>query len=160
MRKPRLGAGHLWLIRLVTLFVLCGVAAPSPAQEQDAGRQKCILALNKGLGDVARTMRRDAGACLKKAQTGKLPGGQSAATCLTADNKSKVSKSQAKTLSADENYCGKAPDFAYSGALSVNAAAIESELGLLADLFGEDLDAAAISFLADRDGVKCQQAVA
>ncbi|MFT4569555.1 MAG: hypothetical protein ACI8TX_000872 [Hyphomicrobiaceae bacterium] len=130
-------------------------AASSFAQPQDVIRQKCITKLNKGLGDVARAVRRDAAKCLKDAQLGKLRDGQTAEECLTADNKSKISKAQGKVLAADEKFCVKLPDFAYAGGLSINAAAIVGEFAMVTDLFGESLDEAAISKLADDLGKHC-----
>jgi len=146
--------------QLLAVFLCLTAAPPLSAQVQSSDQRKCITAMNDAVAAVARIQLTVATKCLRDAAKGKLPIGQTAEQCLTADTKGKVAKASAKTAQKDGSKCAVAPDFGYTGATAVNAAAIAAAQGVYDDIFGVDLDAALIDGDADGDGAKCQAAIA
>ncbi len=141
------------------------------AQAADKNQQKCINAMNKDGAKLAAKQGKENVSCLKNAGKGKLPGGQSADECLVADAKGKIAKAEGKTEADFSRKCAdELPTFGlpagtagiYTGtvAASVNGAAVDGSLSLLADVFGASLTNAVIDCGTDKDGCKCQQAVA
>lgn len=127
------------------------------AQLQTSGQQACLNAVNKNGAAVARTQGKENLACLKGAGKGTLVG--TAQSCLGADAGGKVAKAQGKTTAAEAKSCGTAPSFGYTGAATVNAAARQAELDLVADVYGASLDAAVIGCGSNKAGCTCQQKV-
>lgn len=146
-----------------TLVTLAAVAlsllmnAPGVLGQQNKEQQKCLNKLNKDGAAVAKAQGKEHLSCLKKAGKGKLLSNMLA--CITADEKMKVQKKKDKTLADDGDFCGQVPGFAYLGAGTVNAAAVQGETDLLSDVFGTDLDGAVIGCDTDKDGCICQQKV-
>src|SRR5262249_45186410 len=95
--------------------------------------------------------------CLKGAGKATLPG--SAQSCLTADSAGKVAAKQSKTTSDQTKFCAQAPNFGYAGAAAINATAKKSEVDLVADIFGANLDSAVITCSSSKAGCLCQQKV-
>ena len=142
---------------LASLWMLVS-AWPVHAQVQSKDAQACINKLNQDGAATALQQGKESLACLTSAGKGKLAG--TAAACLTADAKGKVAAKRQKTVDDEAAKCTTVPDFAYSGAATVNDTAVAGELGLVADLFGAPLDAAVIGCAADADGCRCQQQAA
>ena len=124
---------------------------------QSRDQQKCINALNKAGVKVAKTQGKENAGCISGASKGTVAD---AASCTSADAGGKVARAMAKTVGKAASSCGQQPDFGWAGAVATNAAAQEEELGLIADIFGEDLNVAIIDRDADRVGAFCQAAVA
>jgi hypothetical protein len=143
----------IWAAAGVGWLLAAGVAAG----QQTSAQQACLNKLNKDGAGVAKAQGKENTTCLKKAGKGLLTG--TAQACITADEKEKVQKKQAKTTADQTAFCGAAPDFGYLGAAAVNAAAVQGQVDLLADVFGPDLGAAVIDCAADKAGCVCQQKV-
>ncbi len=128
-------------------------AAAIAGQSKDD--QKCVLSLAKAALKVAKTQLKEGEKCVKFGAKGKEPDPQ---TCLTADAKGKIAKAVSKVEATATKKCSATPPFGIAGTAAVSAAAQAEELGLIADLFGSDLNVAVISS-DDRDGSKCQSKV-
>ena len=142
---------------VVTAGALWFAAGSSFGQLQNSDQQNCINKLNKDGAAVAAAQGKANLTCLKDAGKNKLIG--TAEDCLTLDPKQKVLKKRDKTVSDHTKFCGAAPDFGYTAPLTINDAAVQAELDLVADLFGSPLDAAVIDCSTDKVGCTCQQKV-
>ena len=122
-----------------------------------AVEQKCVNAMNSVGLKVAKVQASEALRCLKTASKADEPNAQ---VCLTADLKLKIAKALQKTIDTAEAKCLSVPVFGSSTAAGINAAARQSQLDLVADVFGADLGAAV--YLADEFAAqaRCQAAVA
>jgi hypothetical protein len=91
------------------------------------------------------------------------PQAQTAQACLTNDVKGKVQKRTKRLADRDATRCladpQQLPDFGYVGYPGAGLAAQFGSLGLTADLFGPDLDAALVQKSQDKAGAKCQKVV-
>jgi DNA-binding beta-propeller fold protein YncE len=130
-----------------------------PGQSQSKDQQKCINELNKNFAKVAKAQGKDICKCIQDGSKGKLSG-QTIEACTTADNHGRVAKAKQKTLSKAPAKCAVAPDFGATDPNTVNQVALGKELSLVHEIFGSDLDAAIIDQGIDKDGGKCQVAVA
>jgi cysteine-rich repeat protein len=135
-------------------FLLSGGVGEADAQQQDKDQQNCIKTMNKSGQKVLQTQGKENSKCVKDAGAGKLA--ISAQACLTADLKGKVSKATSKTGAGETKKCSVTPDFAFTGAATVNAAAVDQEIGLTADVFGDPLGAA---IATEKTAAKCQASV-
>jgi len=127
---------------LLATLVLAVSVPPANAQPQSKSQQKCINSMNKAGVKLCRTVGKDADSCIKGFFKGQLPG--SAQDCLTDDLKGRILKAESKTISTELKRCPLLlqPDFAFTSAAIVNAAAVSEARGLVADVFGSDLDTA------------------
>jgi len=141
-----LGAGALVLVSVLGAW----------AQLQTS-QQACLNSVNKDGAAVAKEQGKENVACVKGAGKGTLPG--TAQTCLTADAKGKVAKRKAKTTADEAKSCGAAPSFGFTGATTVNTAAQQAKVDLVADVYGPSLDAAIITCATSKAGCACQQKV-
>ncbi|HYB98263.1 MAG TPA: hypothetical protein VEC57_03930 [Candidatus Limnocylindrales bacterium] len=143
----------------VTALLLLTPAA-ALAQPQSAAQQRCIVETNAGAAALARAQGRAASACLIAALHDRLPAGQTAQSCLTADARGKVAKARANLVLAQSSYCASLPDFGFDVADVVAEAVIDQSLDTYARIFGDSLDAAILSATADPARARCQGAVA
>jgi len=127
------------------------------AQQQSMNQQKCLNMLNKDGSLVAKEQGKANSACLKGAGMGTLPS--TAQSCLTADANGKVQTKQNKTVSNATKFCGTPPSFGFTSAATVNGAAVQAEVDLVADIFGANLDTAVVSCSTSKAGCQCQQKV-
>jgi hypothetical protein len=130
--------------------------------------EKCANSINKGAAKLAKAYAGDAAACIKNAGKGKTDklgnGCTTASCCLTADAKNKVAKAVTKIKVGD---CPSGAPAAIPGLLTdandINAVMLAKEPGLIAAIFGADLDSVVV--LSDKevegsgDAAKCQAAV-
>jgi hypothetical protein len=91
------------------------------------------------------------------------PQTQTAQACLTNDVKGRVQKRVVKLADRDLSKClaepQQLPDYGYAGAMGAGMAVLGESLGLTADLFGPDLDAALVLKDQEKVGAKCQEVV-
>ncbi len=107
--------------------------------------------------------------CEKFAARGKTdklgipPQTQTAQACLTNDVKGRVQKKINRLADQDASKClaepQQLPDFGYAGTLGAGSAVLSESVGLTAELFGPDLDAALVLKSQDKAGAKCQEVV-
>ena len=92
---------------------------------------------------------------------GKLPQGQTIEQCITSDPKGKVAKAISK-LQVEK--CLAPPAFpnlvSTTDKQAIGDVMVAKELALIHALFGTDLDETIVSWVDNKDGGKCQAAVA
>ncbi len=120
---------------------------------QSSPQQTCIKAINTAASRVADTQLRVARGCLNAATLDVSSGAQS---CLTTDADGRIAGVRAQTVGAQRRACRILPDFGQSDPVVTNDAAQSETLGLIGDVFGSDLGAAAILQSTDEMGALCQ----
>jgi hypothetical protein len=123
--------------------------------------------MNRASVSVGKAQGRESSKCVKLAARGatdKLgipPQTQTAQACLTNDVKGRVQRKVNRLADRDASKClaepQQLPDFGYVGTLGAVAAVLVESLGLTAELFGSDLDAALVLKDQDKVGAKCQE---
>ena len=122
---------------------------------QERKQQSCINVLSKTLQKVARTQAKVIAKCV----SGKAGRDESADSCLALPSVA-MGRILARTAPALERVCSDPPpDFGVTTAVDVNNAAVMSELGLLGDIFGSNLDGPLVTTAQDRYTAKCQKSV-
>jgi hypothetical protein len=112
--------------------------------------QKCVNTINKDTIKVQAAQGKLDTGCVKNF----VKTGASADACVTADAKGKVAGKKDKTSADDMKKCsGNIPSFAYTGATTANAAAVQAEMNLLHDQFGTPADSGLFS--CDTQPAKC-----
>jgi uncharacterized protein (DUF1800 family) len=154
---------------LIVSTVLLALAAGGDAGAgvQSADQERCIDEMNRRGSLVAKMQNRAAASCVKDAGHGRAaklgvpPQAQTAQACLTNDVQGKVAKKVVTLLDREASRClaepAQRPDFAYVPGATIAAAATAETTGLVAALFGPDLDAAIVPSAADSDGSRCQR---
>jgi DNA-binding beta-propeller fold protein YncE len=132
--------------------------ADTPDTPQSPGQQSCITAMNKNLEKVTKAHGNEISKCIRNGAKGRIA---SINACVAgAASSSRVVKASGKTSSAETQRCSlETPDFGFSGAATVNAAAIQKDVDLIDDVFGSDLDAAILKEGPAKGTSKCQQSV-
>jgi hypothetical protein len=142
------------ILATIVVFLARLSAAVGP---QSAHQQTCLNKLNTDGVAVAKEQGKASLACLKSAGSGKLVG--TAQSCLTADAKGHIAKKTTKTTADAAKSCATPPDFGSTSAATINDAAAQAKLDLIADIFGAGLDAAVLSCAPKKTGCRCQQTV-
>lgn len=150
------------VIAITAIAALLSPTAPAHAA-LSRSEQGCIVKLNKDGIKLAATQGKENARCLKQAGQAKLPPGQSADHCLTADPKAKLAKAAGKTAANFAKRCAdNPPPIGVPAATAAAAAAVDAAAGqsraLLFDVFGGLLSPAVVACADDKDGCKCQQA--
>ncbi|HYB99566.1 MAG TPA: DUF1554 domain-containing protein [Candidatus Limnocylindrales bacterium] len=149
---------HGFIGTITVLAALC-FASTSSAQTQSPAQRKCINLLNADASKIAGQQHQAALKCLDGAGSDTLGG--SAQACLSADSTGAIGKTADKIEQHVTDVCAASvPDFVFGGAAAVADGGRLGALRLFADLFGSDLDAAAISCETSEDGCKCQKEIA
>jgi len=143
---------------VLALGLLLSGAGQAAAAPLSRGEQACVTALYADGGKLGQEQGKQSLACLTSAARGERDG--SAQACLGEDPKGKLALRRLATLADEAAKCAVPPAFAHAGGEAVNAAAARARLDALADLFGDDLDAAVLACAADSDGCGCQATVA
>src|SRR5215468_1840568 len=154
----------------VVAYLMFAVVAPRPGLAgQSKDQQACVNDMNKFGERVAKSQDGASLDCIKNAGRGIVfrlgipPQAQTAQACLTNDVGGKVAKATTQLEERDASRCLAAPEqlpvFGYSAASSTDAAARAASLGIVAGLFGPDLDASIVSDIADPVGARCQSDV-
>jgi hypothetical protein len=138
---------------VVSLFMFSGVAS--------AGDDRCVNTVNKWAAKVAKAQAGDTAKCIKDGGRGDpIP----IELCLTSDLKGKVGKTADKLNQEVRADCAEGPpaippiDTSDPNALS--QIMIDKELALIHAIFGTDLDQVVFTKDDDKDGWKCQSAIA
>ncbi len=140
----------LFLLPIVAMLV---TPATSYAQ-LDKDQSKCVQTLNKDGGKVSKSKSKLGQKCLKDGANGKLL--TTADLCISDDEKGKVSKSKAKTLTDEAGKCATGTGFVSINGAQTNTSNEFQTLALLTDLLGGTLDTAV---QIDKSNAKCQQKV-
>ena len=116
--------------------------------------------MNKDGERVNRVQLKESERCLRDFQKGKLAP-MTFDDCVTADRKNNVQKAKQNTIDRESRKCGSLdvpPPFAYTSAVTVNAAAVDGALALTYEIFGGPpvLDANLVTNADDKDTAKCQ----
>jgi len=146
-------------VALVSL-ALVALATPPPAAgvPLTKAQQKCVDALNKALVKVVGAQAKEIEACVKLRAKGK---GGNVDACVTADAKRKVEKAADKTAKDAGKRCGDPPPpYGATDAATVNVAGEQAARDLARDLFGPALNTAILTQAFDKNGSKCQLALA
>jgi len=142
------------IIALALLTLGRGDAAAATFSKQQI---RCALGLHTAGGRVARAEVDRFLACVDAIADGKLPPGQTAATCLAADPRGRIAAARARTDVIAATRCPEPPPFGLRNALAVNAAF--AAMLRIDDSFGPDLEGV-VTKAADKVGARCQRAVA
>ena len=119
---------------------------------------RCIVKLNDDFAGLADFESSKIRSCVDQGARGKTTVG----SCIEADPKSATAKRQAKIAADDAKLCVAAPpDFGYplGGATTGSSAALNSEIELFGDVFGDPNSAIPLK-ANDRNTVACQESVA
>ena len=132
-------------------------------------QMRCLNEMNKAGAAVVKEQGKSNLSCLKSAARGSAkklgvpPQIQTAEACLGNDVGAKVNRRLAKLATKDLTRCLDSstarPAFAYTTAVQVAAVAPASARGVVRAVFGDDLDLAVVTQVADRNGAKCQAEV-
>jgi cysteine-rich repeat protein len=125
---------------------------------QNDEQQRCILEMNADTLKLASAQARESFGCVKLGLKGVFDT-INAQVCLTRDERQRVELSVAGLATTDAELCTVRPGFGYAGSAAAAAAAIGQNLGLVADLFGADLNQAIITKTASVEGHGCQTLV-
>ncbi len=138
-------------------------ATPAPAPPLTDGQRSCVNEMNKNGRKVNSVQLKENQRCLKDFQRGKLSAlRMTFDACTTADRKNRVKKAMEKTAARQNNKCDPPknvpPPFAYTGAATVNKAAVDGALALTHAIFGAPtvLDADLVTRAADKETARCQ----
>ena len=135
-------------------FVLCAV--PAVAQLQSKHQIRCLKELQKAGVQVSQAQGKEGVSCVKSEARGKLAP-MSPDTCLSADMKQRVQKKQDRALLIAGARCAvETPDFGGTDPETVNGVGVQSQMDLVADLFGPDLTSSLVACSDDRDACNCQ----
>jgi hypothetical protein len=127
-----------------------------------ADEAKCVNTVNKWAAKVAKAQAREIARCVKDGGSGKLTG--TTEECSSSDPKGKVRKTADKLNQKVRADCAEGPpaippiDTSDPNALS--QIMIDKELALIHAIFGTDLDEVVGLKDDDKDGWKCQSAIA
>jgi hypothetical protein len=139
----------------LTLIALLGLALPAATHAGlDTAAQQCVRRLAENTLAVAAFQGAQNLACLRR-------GEPDAQACLAADPRGRLAAATDRTLADVQALCGTFPPFRAPQRLSetANAAGTRHERGLVADLFGPDLQSAVAAAGADQRSARCQLAV-
>jgi hypothetical protein len=116
--------------------------------------------LNRDGQVVERAQIKENESCVKLFQKGRLVG--TVEDCLTADSRGKVQQAKGRTVADDLRLCAwldPPPPFGYTGAATVNDAAVAGAIDLIHVVFGNPVDNALLTANEDRETAACQTAM-
>jgi hypothetical protein len=128
-----------------------------PCTPQTRRQQNCLNAINRNLLQVASKQGKEILDCLRKGSRELITDIEA---CIVADSKNRVGRATTKTTSDYQKKCTTDPPcFGLTDPNTVNDAAIQKELDLVHDIFGDDLNTAIAVLKDDRFTARCQQRV-
>ncbi len=141
---------------LIVAFVASFCALPASAQLQSKHQIRCLKELWKAGAQVSQAQGADNVSCFKSSAAGRLAP-MTTDECLSADMKKRVSKKQARAIAIAGDKCAvESPTYGATDPETVSSVSSGSQIGLVMDLFGADLDAALIPCSEDKTGCRCQ----
>jgi cysteine-rich repeat protein len=153
MTRPFVVACKSALVAAAALVVF--VPALAGADALTSAQSGCVNAMNNSGTKVAATQGKENASCVKGVGLGKIDG--TADACVTADSKGKVAKAQQKAIDTQSSKClDPLPPYGYTGASTVNTAAVSGEIDLLESVFGSPVNGA---IMTDSAGAACQASV-
>ena len=146
------------LVGLLAVLLAATMLSARPAESAALGKGdiKCVGKMTKQVRTVAKTQNKEAANCLQNAAKGKVASAQD---CIDNDASGKLGIQTAKTTAFAGALCESLPAYGFTGASELNTAATSEELALLADILGDDLDAAIVSGATQIRGTKCQKSI-
>lgn len=126
---------------------------------QSPAQQDCIVGMNKVAARVAMAQAMENTNCVKLGRKGPFDD-VNAQVCLTLDRKDRVGRARRQSLADEAELCSTLPGFGFSDSVAGSDGAVAAALGLTADLFGADLNAAIVTRTQSEDGHRCQSLVA
>ncbi len=138
---------------------------------QSREQQRCINELNKGLASVAKDQSKQIRECFRDSARDRLPSG-TIETCALVDAPRKASQKASRKASKKASQksskkfdpstvqCEEGPGFGPRDGFAVATSGKQLAFDVMHGVFGPDLDAAVLSEAGDREGARCQQAVA
>ena len=123
---------------------------------QTRPQSNCLKTLNTAGIRIAAVQANIGRACAIAAARGESNDAQG---CLTADTAGRMLKARNKTARAFARACRVAPLFGETDVETINDAAQNESLGLIADIYGTQLDTAVIAETDDLHAAKCQAAL-
>ena len=151
MSKKLAFAFHITGLSLLAV-ILANTATESQVQSRQ--QRKCIVAMNKAYGRVANAQARVHKQCIKLEQAGKLAP-ELVKDCMLSDPRGKVAKAMQKTHEAEAKHCTVPPDFGFSDADTVNAAAVIDEQQVLFEMFGANINDVIVTKEEDPYAARC-----
>jgi hypothetical protein len=113
--------------------------------------------MNQNLAKVARAQSVDILSCIQSGARSGLEG-MTIDECLTADRMGRVNRAILKTQSQEARMClVDQPDFAFTGADTVNASGTSYELALIQDMLGSDLEGVVVKNIYNSRISRCQR---
>ncbi len=131
---------------------LCQVEIPQ-TQRQKA----CIKGVHRVGFEIASVQQSVDSGCLRSGVRGETDDAQA---CLTDDDYGRIAGARRRSLKLYELSCRAMPDFGETDVNVVMDGASAEAIDLVADVFGADLEAAAVDVALDKSTATCQVAVA
>lgn len=141
---------------LLAAAVVCVAALPAAGQLQSAHQIRCLKELWKSGVKVSQTQGKENVSCAKASTAGRLAP-MTAQSCLSADTKQRVAKSQERVIEIATKKCAtETPSYGSTDPETVSAVGTSSQIELVTDIFGADVEAGLVDCSEDRDACKCQ----
>lgn len=131
---------------------LCQVEIP-----QSKRQEACIKGVHRAGFEVASKQHAVDTGCLRAGVRGETDNAQA---CLTQDDFGRIAGARRRALKMYDLACRALPDFGATDLTAVMDGASAEALALVGDVFGSNLDTAAVDVLTDKPTAACQVAVA
>ncbi len=141
---------------LTIAFIVSLCALPAAAQLQSKHQIRCLRELWKAGAQVSQAQGQDNVSCAKSSTKEQLSG-MTAQDCLTADMKQRVAKKQTRAIAIATTKCSvETPTYGSTDPETVSSVSSSSQVDLVTDLFGPDVEEALVACSEDRDACNCQ----
>ncbi len=145
-------ARALTIVSIISLFAL-----PAAAQLQSKHQIRCLKELWKAGVQVSQAQAKDNVSCVKSSTKGRLSNGMAAQECLAADMKQRVAKKQERAVSVANAKCSvEQPTYGSTDPETVSDVSSTSQIDLVMELFGADVESAMVACSEDKVGCRCQ----
>src|SRR5689334_21059138 len=141
-------------VSLLALLAVLLATSPTLSQVQTTAQRRCIVGMNRAFDLVGRAQARVHKGCVTLAINDKL-GSQTLHDCLQSDPDGDVAQAEQYTMQAEAEFCTTLPDFGYSSAATVNAAAVIDEQQNIYGMFGPNINTAIVPRSTDPQRAQC-----